>query len=480
MKKTFKYLILFLLLVAGSMSCTNKLDIDPQQSVGEGIIINSSDGVINLLYGAYSGIKGTLGTNEGGELYGGDFNFFSELLAADGELDFIGTFGTMRDLQDKQVVANSTLVTGNWMRAYDVINMLNLVLANIDVVTSDEQDRVEGEALALRGMLYFDMVRCWGLPYENGVTNSQLGVPIRLTPTSSADDALFVARSSVEDVYDRVLTDLALAETLLTPSGTNSINMSTYSVSAVLSRVYLQMGNYADAIQSANRVIESGEYALVSSPLQGFNNSTNTSEDIFAIQQSGTSNAGMSNEGLATFYASLNGAGRGDIAILPPFTALFESGDLRIEVDSNLTDADTYTSLTTMLYIGVFTQNKGWTNTSKWGKGDLNIPIVRLAEMYLTRAEANFVEGTSVGATPLEDINIIRIRAGLTPLGAVDLDIIKKERHLELAWEGFTLHDIKRWQENVDTYTYDAPELILPIPQREIDINPEMVQNEGY
>lgn len=91
-------------------------------------------------------IKGTSGANEGGELYGGDFNFFCELLAADGELDFIGTFGTMRDLQDKQVVANSILVTGNWVRAYDVINMLNLVLANIDIVTSDEQGRVEGEA----------------------------------------------------------------------------------------------------------------------------------------------------------------------------------------------------------------------------------------------------------------------------------------------------------------------------------------------
>lgn len=480
MKKTYKYLILFLLLVAGSMSCTNKLDIDPQQSVGEDIIINSSDGVINLLYGAYSGIKGTSGANEGGELYGGDFNLFSELLAADDELNFIGTFGTMRDLQDKQVVSNSGLIAGDWIRAYDVFNMLNLVLANIDVVDADQQDRIKGEALAMRGMLYFDMARFWGLPYENGVTNSQLAVPIRLTPTSSADEAIFVARSSVEDVYDRVLTDLALAETLLTPSGTNSINMSSYAVSAVLSRVYLQMGDYANAVQSANRVIESGEYALVATPLQAYNNSVNTSEDIFAIQQNGTSNAGLSNAGLATFYASLNGAGRGDIAILPPFIALFESGDLRVQLDSDLTDADTYTSLTTMLYIGVFTQNKGWTNTSKWGKGDLNIPVIRLAEMYLTRAEANFIEGTSVGATPLDDINIIRLRAGLAGLGAVDLDIIKKERHLELAWEGFTLHDKKRWQENVGTYAYDAPELILPIPQREIDINPEMVQNEGY
>ena len=109
-----------------------------------------------------------------------------------------------------------------------------------------------------------------------------------------------------------------------------------------------------------------------------------------------------------------------------------------------------------------------------------NVLQFRSAEMYLTRAEANFRLGTAVGATPVADINLIRTRAGLKPAAAVTLESILKERHLELAFEGHMLHDIKRNKKNVGTLPYNSPKLIMPIPQREIDVNKALVQNEGY
>jgi hypothetical protein len=100
--------------------------------------------------------------------------------------------------------------------------------------------------------------------------------------------------------------------------------------------------------------------------------------------------------------------------------------------------------------------------------------------MYLTRAEANFREGTSIGSTALDDINRIRNRAGLSDLGALTIDDILNERLLELAFEGHLLHDLKRTQRSVGALSFDADELVFPIPQRERIINPGLTQNPGY
>lgn len=105
--------------------------------------------------------------------------------------------------------------------------------------------------------------------------------------------------------------------------------------------------------------------------------------------------------------------------------------------------------------------------------------------MFLTRAEANFENGSEIGAPPVDDINVIRNRAGLDDLPAVDQDDIRRERRLELAWEGHRLHDLRRWQESLyegteDEISYNSPRLVLPIPQREIDVNENLEQNPGY
>ena len=479
MEKNKFITILFVLALLIS-ACDKKLDIEPQQDVGEGVILSNHDGIQNLLNGAYSGIKGTFGTNEAGELYGAEFNYFSEELADDGDAHWVGTFQTHKDLFGKDLTANHTMVTGSWVRGYDVINMVNLVIDNINVVDADEQDRILGEAYCIRGMMYFEFVRFWGLQWEPTGTNTSLAVPLKLSPTYNIEDAAFIPRSTVSEVYAQAESDLIEAETLLTASGTNGSNVNTYTASAFLSRLYLQQSKYAEAAQKADRVISSREYSLVGEPIAAFNNANNTTEDVFAIQQSATSNAGTSNAGLTTHYASLNGHGRGDFAITAQHIARYEVGDLRGQVTTDLSPSATSTDVLTMFYIGI-DQNPGNTMIVKWADGEKNIPVVRLAEMYLTRAEGNFQAGTTHGATPLEDINKIRARAGLSPdLVAIDQNIIRNERRLELAYEGFALHDIRRWGLSVGTLPYNAPEMVLPIPEREINVNSDMVQNPGY
>ena len=108
------------------------------------------------------------------------------------------------------------------------------------------------------------------------------------------------------------------------------------------------------------------------------------------------------------------------------------------------------------------------------------MPVIRLAEMYLTRAEANFRQGTTVGATPLADVNLIRRRAGLPDLTTVDLAAILKERASELAFEGNNLFESQRLKKSIATTAWNSPTLIMPIPQREMDVNKKLVQNSGY
>jgi len=136
-------------------------------------------------------------------------------------------------------------------------------------------------------------------------------------------------------------------------------------------------------------------------------------------------------------------------------------------------------------------QNKGYEsvlNTSnltgelKWNTQYGLVNLFRLAEMYLIRAECNQRLRTAVGDTPLNDYNIIHKRAGLPAASSVTLNAILLERRLELAHEGFKIHDIRRLKLNTGPLTYKDPRLVFPIPEREISANPALKgqQNEGY
>ena len=122
----------------------------------------------------------------------------------------------------------------------------------------------------------------------------------------------------------------------------------------------------------------------------------------------------------------------------------------------------------------------GETLTSKYTNQFGNVPVLRIGEMHLIRAESNFREGTAVGLPPLTEINALRGRSSAAPLMTLTLDAFFNERRLELAFEGHLIHDYKRTGRPVGTIPANDNSLVFPIPQGELDTNPSITQNAGY
>lgn len=431
--------------------CDNMLEVDPYQSIDSEQALTNADNVKSVLVGAYDAMGD-------GDLYGGWYMMTADFLAASGEFDFTGTFFGPRELWSKNQLYDNGQVTATWNDSYDAINILNSVTSSLDLLEGADRARVEGEARLIRAMIYFELVRFYAQPYEIGQTNSQPGVPLVLTPTTEINETANVSRASVDEVYNQILDDLTIARDLLDDvNPERSYYVNSMVASAVLSRVHLQRGEYGDARDEANRVIQSGNYSLRDTFADVFNQPENTSEDIFAMQNS----AQDGTNSLFTFY----------------------SADSRGDIDINQQHLDEYEADDDRLNLFYEDPADGAIRSGKWNRPtDDQVNLIRLAEMYLTRAEGNFRLGEVVGDTPLNDVNRIRERVELDPLLLTDLDLdaILLERKLELMFEGNLLHDIKRTQGSVGARSYDDAKLVLPIPQREIDANPNICQNPTY
>lgn len=428
-------------------ACDSRLDVKPTQSIEESTALATSQDVEVTLIGAYDGLSSN-------NLYGGAVQYSGELLGDDAEVRFAGTFSTLDELWRKTMTTTNGQTQSTWLQAYSTINRANNVLASLDKVEASKKAKVEGEARFIRGLVYFDLVRLWAKAWGDGDNATNLGVPLVTTPTRVVSEADSRPRATVAAVYTQVLEDLTKAESLL-GNITDAGFASKSSAQAILARVYLQQGNYAAARDAANRVIASNQFALTSTFAEVFADATNDSEMIFKVivtDQDGAND-------LNTFYAPSTYQGRGDIRVQAKHLALYSAGDSR----------------------GTFFVRASNNNfTAKFLDQYGDVPVARLAEMYLIRAEANQRLNTAIGATPLADINRIRARAGARALTTVDLNAILAERKLELAFEGQQVHDAKRLKRNVGTLAFSDNKLVIPIPQREIDTNKALVQNPGY
>lgn len=458
MKKLVLGLLTACLFTGLSTSCNGKLDVQPVDSIDAASALNTNDDVVAALVGTYTSLQNN-------SSYNGYIPFLSDVLANDGDFEFVGTFVPPQEVQRKSIRKDNGFVETIWARAYVTINRSNNVLANLGKLNSAaNKTRVEGEARFLRALNYFDLVRLYGRAWNDGTPSSNPGVPLVLTPTTIVTDANNVKRNTVAEVYSQVIADLNAAEANLPAS--NGFFANKYAAAALLSRVYLQQGRFAEAADAANRVITGNAFSLTLNYadefFQGGDLLSNTSEDIFAVQNSAQSSIATASNQLNTFYSQFQ---RGDVSINDQLLNQFEMGDAR---------ADLFTATASQTYSDKYNALYG------------NVKVIRLAETYLTRAEGNFRAGTNVGSTPLADINRIRTRVGLSSLTVVSLPDILKERKLELAFEGFRLHDLKRNKESTIDPASNAPiawnssRLVFPIPQREINANPNLTQNAGY
>ncbi|MCU0365716.1 MAG: RagB/SusD family nutrient uptake outer membrane protein, partial [Bacteroidales bacterium] len=163
-----KIWILLVPVLALLFSCSEKLDIRPKQSIDAEAALTTPDNIQATLIGAYL-------TARSANIFGSQFNEYSELYATTGDMIFIGTYQQPREFEDKEATVTNSYVSGTWIDGYQLINICNTLLDEETLAILDDEDksRIEGEARFLRGWVMFEMIRYFGLPYEPGQANSQ-------------------------------------------------------------------------------------------------------------------------------------------------------------------------------------------------------------------------------------------------------------------------------------------------------------------
>jgi hypothetical protein len=467
------YIFIAVIFITG---CEDKLEgIGPEDALSAGAVFSNFDLIDATTLGIYDGMQD-------GDIIGGTTEFISDFMADD--VNFVGSFTTLQDIRDFDSNATNGTIGGIWFDVFDIIRDANNIIVNLpdvnqaDVSFSSPSDAANfgalktqfiAEARFCRALATFIGVNLFAQPYQVG-NGGELGLPI-VTDFFSGDIAPFQSpRSTVNETHSFIEEDLMFAIANL--PRTNGDRASSNAAKALLARLYLYREQWADAANYANQVISDGSFGLASD-FTFYNNPS--SEHIFQVIN--TTDDPAFGSRFDTFYNSTADNGRGDLTMTSNLEALYtsEAGDLR------------YTTLTKS---GIDAGNNSATFTIKYpngqtGSSDPN--VIRIAEMYLIRAEANFRLGSSVGASPMADINRTRARAGLPALsGTVTLDDILNERRKELAFEGFRRMDKLRNNLNLKANSSNAisapggAKTILPLPDDELNNNPNAQQNPSY
>lgn len=459
----------FIAVLALGLSACDLIDVEPAQSIDADYEndFENADVARAALEGVYSSIQAD-------GVYGGFFTTMGDFTADNAA--FSGSFTTWQNARDFNVLATHGPSQNMWADHYNAINAANNVISRTPGLVdsgndpeADESfgDRVVGEALFVRGLMHFNLVRLYGQPYEPGGQNSQDGVPIVIEPTTTPDQDLEATRSTVEEVYTQVISDLQEAKELLGPSD-SGIRASQEAATALLAKVRLYRGQYAEAASLAEEVINSGSFELAD-PVSVTENGGSSSESIFAIRYLATDNTGV-NDFPSSFYLPGDLGGRGDITVRENLYSLIEEGDQR--------------GFGGLIYEF---DDSAW--TAKWNSSQNadDAFVLRLSEMYLIAAEGLARTGEEGDARTY--LNAVRDQANASPIaddvtGSDLVDAIIQERRIELAFEGDRRHDLLRLERDLETNTSTAEvgntQRIFPIPQRDIDVNSNLTQNPGY
>jgi starch-binding outer membrane protein, SusD/RagB family len=424
-------------------ACDSPLDTEPTASIDAGTALNSARGVELALNGAYRALQSS-------SLYTRQELAFPDLYADN--LNFTGTFAGDREVSLRNIQPSNGEVGGIWSSAYIGVNRANYILdaiPNVSDLTDAKKAQYRGEALWIRGLMYSLLVKYYG------------GVPLVDTPSKGVDDSMFKPRSTLAETYAFIVKDLEEASSLLPAARANG-RATKGAADAILARTYLEMGDNAKARDKATALIGNPTYRLVPSVREFFTNK-NGVESIYEVQHT------VANANSAAFWffpPSLGG--RWGFAPSPGLINAFEANDAR--------------RAATVARAG--SQDYGF-KYYRIATGDDNIPVARLAEQYLIRAEANARLGAPA-ATVQADINVIRNRSGLGNIAttvttqAALLDAILQERRVELAFEGFRFMDLRRHGKAESVLGIASNRLLWPVPLYETDVNKNLTQNPGY
>lgn len=483
MKKAFQKSVMLTFIMVALASCSQ--DLEPYNSKSASTALATPDDMEIATLGAYAGLK----TTEYTRLQHFLFNYPSDNVALSGT-----TSDALYNVYNYTHFPGMYVTTEFWMQAYKIIFSANEIITRIEDGESAKLDQLKGENIFLRALAHFDLVRAFGRPYPQDNGNN-LGVVIK----DGTSETEFPSRSSVAEVYDFIIADLIHAAELMTVDKSASF-ASKEAAYALISRVYLYKEDNEKAIEYANKVINSGRYQLV--PTSAFKDyfikvPENNTETIFAFRHTLADDKGKGAIGSMYYNNPETGtSGWGEMYASLDYLRLLNQypEDVRHSfVELQMADGDTLErNNVPRIYVNKYNWQEGVVNLSS--------PVyLRLAEMYLNRAEANAKLGNYEAA--IEDVNIIRQRAGLegTTLYSVGdlkkhetvLEVVLEERKLELAFEGHRSQDLFRnMLPMVRTYPGfhsedlfnqivppTSPRVIFYIPEREMIVNPNLTQN---
>jgi len=476
-RKIYILIGLAVVLMLSATSCEDFLYQQPRLSQTTELTLSTYEGLQAATLGVYSPLYSS-------SWYGRNFPVTADLKGGNAKISPLNSGRFRTDyLWNNTPDASHAL----WTRAYQAIaranNVINVIEDGFEEVGVDQSDldQLLGECKFIRGLAYFDLARLFCQPYSAGT--SQLGLPIVLMTENGKP-----ARETLGVTYDQVEADLLDAAAKLSASspnaGTDPVGWATsYSADALLARLYLYMEDWQTAADYASTVITNFPGSMYTAAdyttwdQDGVWGTDAGSEIIFEVYGA-EGNSTHSNWDVISYIMSPDGYG--DVGASDDVRNLMEEG---VDVRHNL-----------------FINTANWPNDfwslkypGKAPDGNLredNIPVLRLSEMYLIRAEA-ILNGASIsGATAVGDVNMIRNNRGATALGDVTLTDLYQERRRELCYEGHELFDLARTQRGLVRVDYDGavnqnipfPDYrwAMPIPQFEIDANENMEQNPGY
>lgn len=495
------------ILAASLSSCVNDwLDVAPSDGTDADAALTSSSDLAAARTGMYKALKGNSSLVD---YYGQQFFVYGDVHAGD-DYQYNNLGGSNRASfyydMNYQTASEFTSSTSSsnvaWKSPYIVIGRANRIIAAAEGgALSDAAeakatiDQYAAEAKVLRALAHFDLVRIYGKPYTED-QGASLGVPL---VTGVLESNAKPARSTVAEVYTQVVKDLteAISSNALATE-TEPGYVSVWGAKAILSRVYLNMGDYANALSVAEDIIKNSGAALWTRDqyFKAWDASTpNESEFLFRLNVSGsTDNNDLNGIG------NLQGRdGYKEMVATKKFVDM-------LSADANDVRNDMFLPATADKEVAVYGTNKVFLNKLRGQGGNLRnvtiVPIIRLSEVYLTAAECAFRKNDKTKAVEyLNDLvkNRTTTEASLATVDNITLERILIERRKELIGEGQRYFDALRNNETITRYTSEADKgwhktlskeaqsfdrdyfkAIAAIPQAEINANPNIKQNTGY
>lgn len=444
--------ISFLFLAFSLVTACDILEVDPP------VNLIASESVITDRTGLEAAVNGVYDALQSGAIVL-DYVVIADL-AAD-NLTAVGSKIDYVTIDNHNAFASNIYIESVWNAHYEVINRANNVIANLDQeitgVSQTLKDKIKGEMLFIRSYCHFNLVRMYG------------GIPLRTSPVASANnDAVFIGRAPIDQVYQQINEDLQLASSLLEGGGAGpSVLISEPAVLALQARVKLHLKEWSEAEQLANKVISDFGYSLEENYASIFDETTTNNEIIFQVDF-------LNDDDVNTIANWLLASGRYEAAATEDIYFLYDGFDARADVSTGLAGTTDY-------FCNKYT---GLQNDKD------NFIVLRLAEMYLIAAEAANEQSVVPTSAAFSHLNAIRERANLDPLTNLDLPnkeafqaAIAEERRKELSFEGHRWFDLVRTGKAQEVLGITNPnKLLFPIPQSEIDTNlhPDMNQNDDY